>query len=95
MCGDLEDGGSKADKIQRTINDVTNAMRGNLNRMFENQSELDRMGDKSDNLRRSAETFNNSASRLEKQARQRRQRAYMIICAMILSSCVILYMAIS
>ena len=65
---DLEDG-NKADTIHKTISAVTDKMRSNLNRMFENQSELDQMGEKSDHLRRTAETFNNSASRLEKIAR--------------------------
>ena len=59
-------GGGKADSIQKTISAVTDKMRSNLNRMFENQGELDAMGEKSDHLRRTAETFQNSAQRLEK-----------------------------
>ena len=33
---DLEDSDSKANQIQKTISAVTDTMRGNLNRMFEN-----------------------------------------------------------
>ena len=67
-------------------------MRGNLNRMFENQNELDQMEEKSDKIRTSAESFQVSATRLEKIARHRRYRAYLIIFAMLLSFCLLMYL---
>ena len=41
---DLEEAkSSKTDKIQKTLNGVADKMRGNLTRMFENQSEVSMM----------------------------------------------------
>lgn len=67
-------------------------MRGNLNRMFENQNDLEAMEEKSDKIRNSAESFQVSATRLEKIARHRRYRAYLIIFAMLLSFCLLMYL---
>ena len=90
---DIEEGKSgKTDKIQKTLNKVTDKMRGNLNRMFENQNELEQMEEKSDKIRNSAESFQVSATRLEKIARHRRYRAYLIIFAMLLSFCLLMYL---
>ena len=55
---DIEEGKTgKTDKIQKTLNAVTDKMRGNLNRMFENQNELESMEEKSEKIRNSAESF--------------------------------------
>ena len=50
------------------------------------------MEEKSDKLRSTAETFQLSATRLEKIARHRRYRAYIIIVAMFLSFLLLLYL---
>lgn len=70
-------------------------MRNNLNKMFENQNELDSMDEKSGRIRSTAETFQLNSARLEKIARQRRMRAYIILVAMILSFLLLLYLIIS
>ena len=67
-------------------------MRGNINRMFENQNDLEVMEGKSDRIRSAAESFQLSATRLEKIARHRRYRAYLIMAAMILSFLLLLYL---
>ena len=89
---DIEAGTKPTDKIQRTLTEVTNKMRGNLNKMFENQNELNLMDEKSDRIRSTAESFQMSATRLEKITRHRRYRAYVIIAAMILSFFFVLYL---
>ena len=50
------------------------------------------MEEKSDKIRTSAESFQVSATRLEKIARHRRYRAYLIIFAMLLSFCLLMYL---
>ena len=60
--------------------------------MFENEAELNMMEDKSNRIRSTAETFQLSATRLEKIARHRRYRAYLIIAAMVLSFLLMLYL---
>jgi len=60
--------------------------------MFENQSEVSMMEEKSDRIRSAAETFQLSATRLEKIARNRRYRAYLIMIAMVLSFLLLLYL---
>ena len=50
------------------------------------------MEGKSDNIRSAAESFQLSATRLEKIARHRRYRAYLIMAAMILSFLLLLYL---
>ena len=67
-------------------------MRGNLNRMFENQNEVNMMEEKSDRIRNTAESFQMSATRLEKITRHRRYRAYVIIAAMVMSFIFVLYL---
>ena len=90
---DIEEGKpGKTDKIQKTLNAVSDKMRGNLNRMFENSNELGDMEEKSDKIRTTAESFQVSATRLEKIARHRRYRAYIIIVAMLLSFCLLMYL---
>ena len=91
---DIEEGKGevKTDKIQRTLNQVSDKMRGNLNRMFENQDELHQLEEKGDSLRTTAESFQLGATRLEKIARERRWRAMMIIAAMLLSFCLLMYL---
>ena len=90
---DIEEGKARpTDKIQKTLNAVTDKMRGNLNRMFENQNELDDMEVKADKIHTTAESFQVSATRLEKIARHRRMRAYLIIFAMLLSFCLLMYL---
>ena len=91
---DMEEGrsGGKSDGIQKTLDAVTNKMRGNLNRMFENENEINMMEGKSDRIRSTAENFQLSATRLEKIARQRRYRAYSIIAAMLISFFLLLYL---
>lgn len=55
---DLEAGsGSKTDQIQKTLNAVTDKMRQNVNKMFENQSEVNMMEEKSDRIRSASEAF--------------------------------------
>ncbi len=56
---DIEEGRNpgKTDKIQKTLNAVTDKMRGNINRMFENQNELEVMEGKSEGIRNAAESF--------------------------------------
>lgn len=56
---DIEAGkpNSKTDKIKEKLDQVTSKMRGNLNKMFENQNELDMMDERSDRLRSTAESF--------------------------------------
>jgi type IV secretory pathway component VirB8 len=60
--------------------------------MFENQNELNSMEEKSDRIRSTAESFQMSATRLEKITRNRRWRAYIIIAAMLLSFFFVLYL---
>ena len=67
-------------------------MRGNLNRLFENQTEVSMMEQKSDHIRSESEKFQLSAARLEKIARNRRYRAYLIIAAMVISFLLLIYL---
>lgn len=92
---DLESGSAgdgKTDKIQKTLNAVTDKMRQNVNKMFENQSEVNMMEEKSDRILSASESFQMSATRLEKIARNRRYRAYLIMVAMILSFLLLVYL---
>jgi len=50
-----ENKNSKTDKIQQKLNAAADKMRGNLNRMFDNQNELNDMEDNSQRLRNTAE----------------------------------------
>ena len=50
------------------------------------------MEGKADKIRTTAESFQVSATRLEKIARHRRYRAYLIIVAMLLSFCLLMYL---
>lgn len=67
-------------------------MRQNVNKMFENQNEVNMMEEKSDRIRAASESFQMSATRLEKIARHRRYRAYLIIAAMVMSFLLLLYL---
>ena len=66
---DLEGGNMKAGQIQKTLNQVTGTMRSNLNKLFENQDQLNEMDSRSGDLRESASQFQLSSARLEKIAR--------------------------
>ena len=63
--------------------------------MFENQDELNQMDERSGAIRSTAEQFQLSSARLEKIARQRRMRAYLVLAAMIVSFLVLLYLILS
>ena len=67
-------------------------MRSNLEKVFENEAELDAMEDRSGTIRSTAEAFQVSSTRLEKIARQRRYRAYMILFAMVSSFLFLMYL---
>ena len=43
--------------IQRTLDNVTGKMRNNLNKMFENENELNSMDQRSGEIRNTAEQF--------------------------------------
>lgn len=58
-------------------------MRNNLSRMFDNRQVLDEMDIRADGIKMSALEFNQGASRLEKMARARRMRMYLLLAAMI------------
>lgn len=89
---DLENGDGKTAGIQKTLDNVTGKMRSNLAKVFENEAELDAMEDRSGTIRSTAEKFQLSSARLEKIARQRRYRAYMILFAMVASFCFLMYL---
>ena len=54
---DLESGDPKTAGIQKTLDQVTGKMRQNLEKVFENEAELDAMHGRSDNIRSTAEAF--------------------------------------
>ena len=66
---DLENGDPKTAGIQKTLDQVTGKMRSNLEKVFENEAELDAMEDRSGTIRSTAEAFQVSSTRLEKIAR--------------------------
>ena len=77
------EGDGRAANVQRTLDAVTGRMRDNISKLFDNQTDLESMGSKSEGLRDTASQFQLSSARLEKIARQRRTRAYMMIFAMV------------
>jgi len=57
---------SKTDKIQQQINDTTNVMRENINKVTERGERLDSLQDKTDNLAVSAQNFRRGANKVRK-----------------------------
>ena len=67
-------------------------MRTNLNKIFTNQSDLADMEFKSSSLQQSAQGFSNEARRLERQARMRRNRLYLLMGAMAIAFILFIYL---
>jgi len=57
---------SKTDRIQRQINDTTEVMRENINKVTERGERLDSLQDKTDNLAVSAQNFKRGANKVRK-----------------------------
>ena len=70
-------------------------MRDNITKLFDNQEDLEQMGSKSNDLRTTAEQFQLSSARIEKLARQRRVRAYMMIFIMVSVFLLMMYYSLS
>ena len=64
----------KAMEAKSTLDSVTQKMRSNLNRIFDNQDDLESMDLKSNSIKMGASDFYAGTNRLEKMARARRIR---------------------
>ena len=64
----------KAMEAKSTLDSVTQKMRSNLNRIFDNQDDLESMDLKSNSIKMGASDFYAGTNRLEKIARARRIR---------------------
>ena len=58
-------------------------MRNNMTKFFSNQADLEQMDVKSSNLKQSTETFASQSWRLEREARARRNRMYLLIATIV------------
>ena len=79
-------------KAQSTINSVTDVMRSNIGKIFSNQDDLEAMDTKSSTLKESTDTFANQAWRLEREARARRNRLYLIIASFVTAAILFMFL---
>ena len=88
----LQDSFDKTQIAQTTLDSVTDKMRNNLSKIMGNSSAVNEMDIRADGLKNSAMDFQFGANRLEKMARARRLRNYLMLAGFVLAFMLFIYL---